>query len=98
MEMVRIAAHSEAPRAVAIAWAPWADVGMATRGSFESIFDQAGIDMISPEDGASRFADEALCSGKVAMIAGRLGLLDDEDSIRPPPQRLPQDVANFFQT
>ena len=97
VEMARIAAHSEAPRAVAIAWAPWADVGMATRGSLESIFEQAGIDMISPDDGASRFADEALRSGKrMVMIAGRLGLLDDEDSIRPPPQRLPQDVANLL--
>ena len=97
VEMARIAAHSEAPRAVAIAWAPWADVGMATRGSLESIFDQAGIDMISADDGASRFADEALRSGKrMVMIAGKLGLLDDEDSIRPPPQRLPQDVAKLL--
>jgi len=97
VEMARIAAHGEAPRAVAIAWAPWADVGMATRGSFESVFDQAGIDMISADDGASRFADEALCSGKrMVMIAGQLGQLDDEDSIRPPPQRLPQNVANLL--
>ncbi|HII49367.1 MAG TPA: SDR family NAD(P)-dependent oxidoreductase [Candidatus Thalassarchaeaceae archaeon] len=97
VEMARIAAHGEAPRAVAIAWAPWADVGMATRGSLESVFDQAGIDMISADDGASRFADEALCSGKrMVMIAGQLGQLDDEDSIRPPPQRLPQNVANLL--
>lgn len=97
VEMARIAAHGEAPRAIAIAWAPWADVGMATRGSLESVFDHAGIDMISADDGASRFADEALCSGKrMVMIAGRLGQLDDEDSIRPPPQRLPQNVANLL--
>ncbi len=97
VEMARIAAHGEAPRAVAIAWAPWADVGMATRGSLESVFDQAGIDMISADDGASKFADEALCSGKrMVMIAGQLGQLDDEDSIRPPPQRLPKNVANLL--
>ena len=37
VEMARIAAHEDAPRAVAIAWAPWSDIGMATRGSLEKI-------------------------------------------------------------
>ena len=50
-EMCRIAHHEDAPRAVAIAWSGWSDVGMATRGSVESVFEQAGIEMIPVETG-----------------------------------------------
>ncbi|MDP6857107.1 MAG: SDR family NAD(P)-dependent oxidoreductase [Candidatus Thalassarchaeaceae archaeon] len=97
VEMARIAAHEEAPRAVAIAWAPWGEIGMATRGSLESIFESAGIDMIPAKQGALRFADEALRNGKrMVMVAGSLGALDDEDSTRPPPQRVPDEIAELI--
>ena len=97
VEMARIATHEDAPRAVAIAWAPWGEIGMATRGSLESIFESAGIDMIPANQGASRFADEALRGGnRMVMVAGSLGSLDDEDSIRLPAQNVPEEVAELI--
>lgn len=97
VEMARIATHEDAPRAVAIAWAPWGDIGMATRGSLETIFERAGIDMIPAIQGASRFADEALRGGKrMVMVSGSLGELDDEESTRLPPQMLPELVSELI--
>ena len=97
VEMARIAAHEEAPRAVAIAWAPWSDIGMATRGSLETIFQRAGIDMIPSDQGASRFVDEALRGGnRMVLISGSLGELDDEESTRLPPQPLPEEISELI--
>jgi acyl transferase domain-containing protein/acyl carrier protein len=94
VEMARISASSDDIRAVAIAWSPWAEVGMATRGSLERIFEAAGIEMIPLTEGAERFVDEALRGGKrMTVIGGAFGDLDDEDATRAPPQRLPADVA-----
>ncbi|HII17972.1 MAG TPA: KR domain-containing protein, partial [Candidatus Poseidoniaceae archaeon] len=42
-EMARLTA-SGACRAVAIGWTGWRDVGMATRGSIEAVFEAAGIE------------------------------------------------------
>ena len=42
-EMARLTANSEC-RAVAIGWTGWRDVGMATRGSIEAVFESAGIE------------------------------------------------------
>ena len=97
VEMARISAHEEAPRAVAIAWAPWGDIGMATRGSLETIFERAGIDMIPSDQGASRFVDEALRGGKrMVMVSGSLGELDDEESTRLPSQPLPEEISELI--
>ena len=97
VEMARIAAHENAPRAVAIAWAPWGDVGMATRGSLETIFERAGIDIIPSDQGASRFVDEALRGGnRMVMISGSLGELDDEESIRLPSQPLSEEITELI--
>ncbi len=97
VEMARIASHDEAPRAVAIAWAPWGDIGMATRGSLETIFERAGIDMIPSDQGASRFVDEALRGGnRMVMVSGSLGELDDESSTRLPSQPLPEEISDLI--
>ena len=94
VEMARISATSDEIRAVAIAWSPWAEVGMATRGSLDRIFEAAGIEMIPLVQGVERFVDEALRGGKrMTVIGGAFGELDDEDATRAPPQRLPADVA-----
>ena len=93
-EMCRIAHHEEAPRAVAIAWSGWRDIGMATRGSLESVFEQAGIETIPVESGVDIFVQEMLAGGKRRVVAaGSLGILDDEDCKRGPPQKLPNDTA-----
>ena len=93
-EMCRIAHHADAPRAVAIAWSGWRDVGMATRGSLESVFAQAGIEMIPLQTGVDIFVDEMLAGGKRRVVAaGALGIMDPEHSTRDPPQKLPDDTA-----
>ena len=97
-EMCRIAHHSDAPRAVAIAWSGWKDVGMATKGSIESIFAQAGIEMIPVDKGVEIFVDEILSGGKRrVVVAGALGLLDSEDSKRDPPQKLSEDTVAMLE-
>ena len=93
-EMCRISHHPDAPRAVAIAWSGWRDVGMATRGSLESVFEQAGIETIPVDTGVELFVQEILAGGKRRVVAaGELGILDDEDCKRSPPQKLPEDTA-----
>ena len=93
-EMCRIAHHPEAPRAVAIAWSGWRDVGMATRGSIEAVFEQAGIETIPIDLGVEIFVKELLAGGKRRVVAaGELGILDDENCKRSPPQRLSEDTA-----
>ena len=93
-EMCRISHHPEAPRAVAIAWSGGRDVGMATRGSIEAVFEQAGIETIPVDLGVEIFVQELLTGGKRRVVAaGELGILDDENCKRSPPQRLPEDTA-----
>ena len=93
-EMCRISHHPDAPRAVAIAWSGWRDVGMATRGSIETVFEQAGIETIPVETGVEIFVQEMLAGGKRRVVAaGELGILDDENCKRSPPQKLPSDTA-----
>ena len=96
-EMCRIAHHGDAPRAVAIAWSGWRDVGMATRGSLESVFAAAGIEMIPLNVGVDIFVDEVLAGGKRRVVAaGALGILDGEDCKRDPPQKLSVDTAGVL--
>ena len=92
-EMARLTATGTC-RAVSIAWTGWRDVGMATRGSFQAVFDAAGIDTISVEKGVEIFVDEALKGGKRRVLGcGRLGLMDVHDVFRESPLRLPAEMA-----
>jgi NAD(P)-dependent dehydrogenase (short-subunit alcohol dehydrogenase family)/acyl carrier protein len=96
-EMCRLAVSEDEPRAVAIAWSGWRDVGMATRGSIETVFETAGIETIPVEKGVELFVDEVMCGGRrMVVIAGRLGVLDESESTREPPQRLAPDVAGLL--
>ncbi len=58
-----------------IDWAPWAEIGMATRESIQKTLEKAGIDFITPETGVEILSREvgrmSSCSEMVA--AGRLG-------------------------
>lgn len=58
-----------------IDWAPWAEVGMATRGSVQQTLEAAGIDFIPPERGAEIFAAElGRVGGPCELVAaGGLG-------------------------
>lgn len=92
-EMSRLTASSSC-RAVAIGWTGWRDVGMATRGSIEAVFEAAGIETLSVEDGVNIFVDEALRGGKRRVLGcGSLGLMDRFDSFREAPLKLPPGMA-----
>ena len=62
-------------RASVIDWAPWAEIGMATRESVQKTLEQAGIDFIPPHKGVDAFLQElarSLGSAEV-LVSGRLG-------------------------
>ncbi|MEC7484422.1 MAG: KR domain-containing protein, partial [Candidatus Thermoplasmatota archaeon] len=92
-EMARLTAKGDC-RAVAIGWTGWRDVGMATRGSIEAVFEAAGIETLPVNVGVQLFVDEALRGGKRRVIAcGSLGLMDRFDSFREAPLMLPGEMA-----
>ncbi|MDC0341383.1 polyketide synthase dehydratase domain-containing protein, partial [Candidatus Poseidoniaceae archaeon] len=92
-EMTRLTASGTC-RAVAIGWTGWRDVGMATRGSIEAVFEAAGIETLSVEEGVSIFVDEALSGGKRRVIGcGSLGIMNRFDIFRDAPLRLPAKMA-----
>ena len=92
-EMARLSASGDC-RAVAIAWTGWRDVGMATRGSIEAVFESAGIETLSVDNGVEIFVKEALAGGKRRIIGcGSLGLMDRFDSFREAPLKLPSEMA-----
>ena len=92
-EMARLTAKGDC-RAVAIGWTGWRDVGMATRGSIEAVFEAAGIETLPVDIGVQIFVDEALRGGKRRVIAcGSLGLMDRFDSFREAPLMLPAEMA-----
>ena len=92
-EMARLTAKGSC-RAVAIGWTGWRDVGMATRGSIEAVFEAAGIETLPVDVGVQIFVDEALRGGKRRVIAcGSLGLMDRYDSFREAPLMLPAEMA-----
>jgi 3-hydroxymyristoyl/3-hydroxydecanoyl-(acyl carrier protein) dehydratase len=95
-EMARLTAKGDC-RAVAIGWTGWRDVGMATRGSIEAVFEEAGIETLPVEIGVQIFVDEALRGGKRRVIAcGSLGLMDRFDSFREAPLMLSGDMASLI--
>ncbi|MGB0173457.1 MAG: beta-ketoacyl synthase N-terminal-like domain-containing protein [Candidatus Poseidoniaceae archaeon] len=92
-EMARLTAKGDC-RAVAIGWTGWRDVGMATRGSIEAVFEAAGIETLPVDVGVQIFVDEALRGGKRRVIAcGSLGLMDRFDAFREAPLMLPGEMA-----
>ena len=92
-EMARLTASGKG-RGVAIAWTGWRDVGMATRGSLEKIFEEAGIETIPVELGVGIMVDELLAGGKRRVVAcGSMGIMDRYDSFREAPIRLPGEMT-----
>ena len=82
---------------ISISWAPWSGVGMATRGSLETVFNRAGVDMIPLRAGARMFAEEAFARmGKPVLISGELGALDRGKSLRMPEVVLPPAFSSSF--
>ena len=98
LEMQRLAAMSEGPHAVAVAWTGWEDVGMATRGSIAAVFEAAGLEMVPVERGVSMFVNEVMQGGAGRVVAcGTLGQLDDEDVFRGPRFEFPAEVVALME-
>ena len=92
-EMARLTATTDC-RAVAIGWTGWRDVGMATRGSIEAVFEAAGIETLAVQDGVSIFVAEALQGGKRRVLGcGSLGQMDLFSSFREAPLKLPPQMS-----
>ena len=84
-EMARLTASGKT-RGVAIGWTGWQDVGMATRGSIQAVFDASGIMTIPKDLGVEIFVKEALAGGKRRVIGcGSLGIMDKFNSFREAP-------------
>ncbi|MEC7098276.1 MAG: KR domain-containing protein, partial [Candidatus Thermoplasmatota archaeon] len=95
-EMARLTA-SGACRAVAIGWTGWRDVGMATRGSIEAVFEAAGIETLPVDVGVDLFVDEALAGGKRRVLGcGSLGAMDTFSAFREAPLKLPPAMAGLI--
>ena len=92
-EMARLTASGKT-RGVAIGWTGWQDVGMATRGSIQAVFDASGIMTISKDLGVEIFVKEALAGGKRRVIGcGSLGIMDKFNSFREAPLKLPAEMS-----
>ena len=63
-------------------WTAWAGAGMATRGSTSAVLEEAGVEFLPLEVGASLGADLALSDevGEV-LVAGELGRFEDLDVV-----------------
>jgi hypothetical protein len=95
-EMSRLTA-SGACRAVAIGWTGWRDVGMATRGSIEAVFEAAGIETLPVDVGVDLFVGEALSGGKRRVLGcGSLGAMDTYSAFREAPLKLPPGMAGLI--
>jgi hypothetical protein len=70
-------------RGVAIDWTAWRDIGMAARGSFPLLLQQAGIELLPPDMGipvVRQHLAEGWAPGEV-VVAGRLGLMTAEADV-----------------
>jgi phosphopantetheine--protein transferase-like protein len=67
-------------KASIIDWAPWSEIGMATRGSVQQTLESAGIDFVPPDKGAELFLAELgrTSSSCEVLAAGRIGPFTDD--------------------
>jgi len=73
--MLRWADRDMDSKASIIDWAPWSQIGMATRGSVQLTLEQAGIDFVSPPQGIEFLFQEVgrTSTPPEVMAAGRMG-------------------------
>ncbi len=73
--LIRFISAGGETKASIIDWAPWAEIGMAVRGSVQATLENAGIDFIPPRAGAELLEAEILRRGssREVLVAGKLG-------------------------
>jgi malonyl CoA-acyl carrier protein transacylase len=65
-----------------IAWGPWGEVGMATKGSILQIMHASGVTPIPTADGVAAFLAELAVPGiRESVVAGELGAIDADRQI-----------------
>ncbi|HLF16163.1 MAG TPA: SDR family NAD(P)-dependent oxidoreductase, partial [Candidatus Thermoplasmatota archaeon] len=71
-----------ATTAFTIAWGPWGEVGMATRGSILEIMHASGVTPIPTADGVGHFLREMAAPGvRESVVAGDLGAIDADHQV-----------------
>jgi acyl transferase domain-containing protein/NAD(P)H-dependent flavin oxidoreductase YrpB (nitropropane dioxygenase family)/NAD(P)-dependent dehydrogenase (short-subunit alcohol dehydrogenase family)/phosphopantetheinyl transferase/acyl carrier protein len=73
--MLRWASKDMDTKATIIDWAPWSQIGMATRGSVQQTLESAGIDFVAPQQGVEFLFQELgrYSEAPEVMAAGRFG-------------------------
>jgi malonyl CoA-acyl carrier protein transacylase len=80
-----------------IAWGPWGEVGMATRGSILQIMEQSGVTPIPTADGVRHFLAELSQPGlRECVVAGELGAIDADHQVVSKGFDLALAIANQF--
>jgi malonyl CoA-acyl carrier protein transacylase len=65
-----------------IAWGPWGEVGMATKGSILQIMHASGVTPIPTAEGVRRFLAELAVPGiRESVVAGGLGAIDADRQV-----------------
>ncbi|HUR25504.1 MAG TPA: SDR family NAD(P)-dependent oxidoreductase [Candidatus Thermoplasmatota archaeon] len=65
-----------------IAWGPWGEVGMATKGSILQIMHASGVTPIPTADGVAAFLNELAIPGiRESVVAGELGAIDADKQV-----------------
>jgi malonyl CoA-acyl carrier protein transacylase len=65
-----------------IAWGPWGEVGMATKGSILQIMHASGVTPIPTAEGVAQFLNELAIPGiRESVVAGELGAIDADHQV-----------------
>ncbi len=76
------AAERNVPTAFTIAWGPWGEVGMATKGSILQIMESTGVTPIPTADGVAQFLAELGTPGiRESVVAGNVGAIDADGQV-----------------
>ncbi|MES2154544.1 MAG: SDR family NAD(P)-dependent oxidoreductase [bacterium] len=76
------AAKRKCMTATTIAWGPWGEVGMATKGSILQIMEQSGVTPIPTADGVAHFLRELGHPGvRESVVAGEVGAIDADKQV-----------------
>jgi malonyl CoA-acyl carrier protein transacylase len=65
-----------------IAWGPWGETGMATKGSILQVMEASGVTPIPTADGVAHFLRELAQPGiRESVVAGELGAIDADHQV-----------------
>jgi 3-oxoacyl-(acyl-carrier-protein) synthase/acyl carrier protein/phosphopantetheinyl transferase/NAD(P)-dependent dehydrogenase (short-subunit alcohol dehydrogenase family)/3-hydroxymyristoyl/3-hydroxydecanoyl-(acyl carrier protein) dehydratase len=81
-EVKRVAQEREIQTAFTIAWGPWGEIGMATRGGIMTVLKESGVTPIPTVDGIAAFMSELGTPGiRESVVCGQIGDLDLDNQV-----------------